>query len=119
MPVTIVAKKTKAQKPKKLKDVINKKAMQEARLRKGLYQSTVQKKPPSKGMNKFIEGLAGTGPNAQYKKEMGQAAIKAIKDTNKSIKKDYPELSKRVGYKAAGGKMSKYYSKGGTVFTGR
>ena len=120
MPIKIVAKKKKVTpQPKMLKDVMKDKFKQEAEMRNSVYRSSVKKGPPSKGVKKFIEGIGGTGPDFQYRVEKGKATKRAINDTIKSMKKENPELTKRAGYKSAGGKMSKYYSKGGTVFTGR
>ena len=89
--------------PKLLKDVMNKKFKQEATMRNSVYQSSVKKKPPSKGVKKFIEGIGGTGPDFQYKVETGKAAKRAISDTAKSMKKESPELMKRVAKKKSGG----------------
>lgn len=55
------------------------------------------------------DGKMVTGPKA----EMELMAMKIMKDSKKGMKKN------AVKYKSGGGKMSKYYSGGGTVFTGR
>ena len=106
MPIKVVPIKNKKKpQPKKLKDVMNKKFKQEAEMRNSVYRSTVRKKPPSKGAKKFLEGIDGTGPDFQYKVEKGKATKRAINDTIKSMKKDSPELMKRVMKKKSGGVM--------------
>ena len=96
-------KNKKKPQPKMLKDVMNKKFKQEAGMRNSLYRALVRKKPPSTGLNKFIEGIGGTGPDFQYKVEKGKATKRAIRDTANSMKKENPELMKRVKKKKSGG----------------
>jgi len=55
------------------------------------------------------KGQMVVGPKAEMEATM-------LKEMNKA-KKSYK--NKSASYKSMGGKMSKYYSAGGTVFTGR
>ena len=56
--------------------------------------------------------------NKQYKTNRSNKT-ETLGNTKNPFKKVEKNFESRPGYKSAGGKMSKYYSKGGTVFTGR
>ena len=56
--------------------------------------------------------------NKQYKTNRAHKT-ETLGNTKNPFKKVEKNYESRAGYKSAGGKMSKYYSKGGTVFTGR
>ena len=96
MPIKIVAKKKK-----KPTDMTPFKKITKGK-NKGMaldpYGNLLSQMPPQGYQNK-------------YKNRAGGSGMDIAKSPTKSVKR--PE------YKAAGGKMSKYYSKGGSVFTGR
>jgi len=56
--------------------------------------------------------------NKQYKTNRAHKT-ETLGNTKNPFKKVEKNYESRPGYKSAGGKVSKYYSKGGTVFTGR
>ena len=92
-------------KPKTLKNVMSEKFKSRAKDMNMLTQATV-KKPKRK--KTLVEKVFGGGPKEEYNIKKGRAATSAIKGAKASMKKDFPELTKRVtGMKKGGSTVNK------------
>jgi hypothetical protein len=86
-------------KPMSPKDALNKKFKEKATML-GLINNMGVRKPNRK--KNMVEKIFGGGPDEIYKIRKGRANIAAVKEAQKNMKKEYPELMKRITKKSAG-----------------
>ena len=89
-------------KPMLLKDALNKKFKEKAKLYRG-FMSATNIKPTRK--RTMIEKIFGGGPDEAYRVKEGQIAKGAARAAKKSMKKQYPKLMKRITKKFEGSKV--------------
>ena len=89
-------------KPMLLKDALNKKFKEKAKLYRG-FMSATNIKPTRK--RTMVEKIFGGGPDEGYRVKEGQIAKGAARAAKKSMKKQYPKLMKRITKKSEGSKV--------------
>lgn len=100
--------KTIGSKPISVKTALNKKFKEKAKAMNTLLQSTVKKPKRNKTI---VEKVFGGGPKEEYNIKKGRASKAAIKGAKASMKKEYPQLIKRVTKKSTGGNLKSLPSK--------
>ena len=94
--------KTIGSKPISVKTALNKKFKEKAKAMNTLLQSTVKKPKRNKTI---VEKVFGGGPKEEYNIKKGRASKAAMKGAKASMKKEYPQLMKRVTKKSTGGNL--------------